>query len=92
MNSILYQLCSFAGPPQVDQPLMTKEVNVGEYVMLPCTVTGGTGRMEVTWLIDERPVEGKKDVSPGIKVIMSAALHFWKTVSIAFRLRISASR
>jgi hypothetical protein len=33
------------------------EVIVGDYVILTCQVTSGTGQLNVKWLINERPVD-----------------------------------
>uniref|UniRef100_A0A914V1Q2 Ig-like domain-containing protein n=1 Tax=Plectus sambesii TaxID=2011161 RepID=A0A914V1Q2_9BILA len=44
-------------PPTVDKGTVEMEVIVGDFVILTCQVTSGTGKLNVNWLINDRPVD-----------------------------------
>lgn len=65
-----YTLHIALAPPQVDQGIVKKEINVGEHIMFTCTGGGYGSDYEISWLIDERPVNSV-ELPPTIKVELS---------------------
>ena len=57
-----------SGPPIVDKGQEELDVTVGDSITLTCNVVSGTGNINVSWIVDGKPV-GNGRISPTVEVV-----------------------